>query len=54
MNCDVYWALNASAFSVESLMMMLSGLSTGMLLFDIGVYFLAVFCDEAPRGVLAP
>ena len=30
-NCDVYWALRASAFSVESLMMMLSGFSTGML-----------------------
>ena len=31
-NCDVYWALRASAFSVGSLMMMLSGFSTGMLL----------------------
>ena len=51
MNCDVYCALRASAFSVESLMMM-SGFSTGMLLspdffffFDIREYFLWVFCD---------
>ena len=31
-NCDEYWVFRASAFSCESLMMTLSGFSTGILL----------------------
>ena len=31
-NCDGYWAFGASAFSCESLLMPLSGFSTGILL----------------------
>ena len=48
-NLDVYWIFRASAFSVESLIMMLSGFRdaalSGFLLFDIAVYLLWIFCD---------
>ena len=51
MNCDVYCIFRASAFSLESLLVTLSGLRKGMLhtfssllLFYIGVYILGSFC----------